>query len=129
MILVDSSAWVEFLRDTGSTVCERVANLLDGEVATCHPVRMEVLAGARGDRHLSDLRGLLGRGLLVQTVPGDYEEAASLYRACRREGETVRRLMNCLIAAHAIRSALPLLHADADFEALAHHSRLEIDPL
>ncbi len=46
MILIDTSAWVEFLRDTGSVVCNRVDSILDNEIATCHPVRMEVLAGA-----------------------------------------------------------------------------------
>ena len=44
MILVDTSAWVEFLRDTGSAVCGRVDDLLGGDIATCHPIRMEVLA-------------------------------------------------------------------------------------
>ena len=35
MILVDTSAWVEFLRDTGSTACDRVEALLGGESAVC----------------------------------------------------------------------------------------------
>ena len=56
---VDTSAWVEFLRDTGSPVCRRVDALLEGDMATCDPVRMEVLAGARDERHLHDLRRLL----------------------------------------------------------------------
>ncbi|CAN5171387.1 hypothetical protein BH18ACT4_BH18ACT4_05220 [soil metagenome] len=46
MILVDTSAWVEFLRDTNSPVCTYVDSLLDGDIATCLPIRMEVLAGA-----------------------------------------------------------------------------------
>ncbi|MGH9087184.1 MAG: hypothetical protein ACRDYZ_03600 [Acidimicrobiales bacterium] len=45
MILVDTSAWIESLRDTGGAVCARVDALLDDEIATCHPVRMELLAG------------------------------------------------------------------------------------
>ena len=44
MILIDTSAWVEFLRDTGSPVCQRVDDLLAGEIATCDVSRMEVLA-------------------------------------------------------------------------------------
>ena len=44
MILVDTSAWIEFLRDTGSPICKRVDDLLAAEVATCDVVRMEVLA-------------------------------------------------------------------------------------
>ncbi|HEY1733633.1 MAG TPA: PIN domain nuclease [Acidimicrobiales bacterium] len=104
MILVDSSAWIEFLRDTGSPACVRVDELLGGEIATCHPVGMDVLAGARDEGHLQSLRGLLARASVLPTVPADYEDAAALYRTCRRRGDTVRRLVDCLIAAHAIRA-------------------------
>ena len=126
MILVDTSAWVEFLRDTGSPVCERVDALLDSDVATCDPVRMEVLAGARDERHLYELRRLLARGTSVSTVPTDYEDAAAWYRTCRRNGDTVRKLVDCLTAAVAIRVDAELLHADADFEALARHTPLRL---
>lgn len=127
MILIDTSAWIEFLRDTRSGVCERVDALLDGGIATCHPVRMELLAGARDEQHLRDLRGLLARGSLIPTEPADYEEAGALYRACRRGGETVRRLIDCLIAATAMRTSTPILHSDRDFEVIARHTTLQLD--
>ena len=47
MIFIDTSAWIEFLRNTGSPVCTLVDELLDSEIAICDTVRMEVLAGAR----------------------------------------------------------------------------------
>jgi predicted nucleic acid-binding protein len=127
MILIDTSAWIEFLRDTRSHVCDSVDRLLDGEIAVCDPVRMEVLAGARSDEHLRDLRGLLARASIVATEPSDYEDAAALYRSCRRGGETVRRLIDCLIAAVAIKANIPVLHADADFDVLARHTRLRVE--
>lgn len=127
MILVDTSAWIEFLRDTGSAACVRVDELLADEIATCHPVRMEVLSGARDEGHLRDLRGLLSRATTVETLPTDYEDAAALYRTCRRRGETVRRLIDCLIAAHAIRARIALVHADADFDVLTRHAGLVVD--
>lgn len=126
MILIDSSAWVEFLRDTGSSVCSRVDALLGGEIATCDPVRMEVLAGGRDDRHLRDLRGLLARAVVLPTTPAHYEAAAALYRTCRRQGHTVRKLIDCLIAAHAIETEAELLHADTDFDVLARCTRLRL---
>ncbi len=126
MILVDTSAWIEFLRDTGSPVCARVDSLLAGDLATCDPVRMEVLAAARDERHLSDLRRLLARAVVLPTGPTDYEAGAALYRGCRRQGATVRRLMGFLIAAVAVRAEVPVLHADADFDALARHTALEV---
>ena len=127
MILIDTSSWIEFLRDTASPACARVDHLLGTEFAVCEPVRMEVLAGARDERHLSDLRRLLARGTLLATESTDYEEAAALYRTCRRSGETVRRAIDCLIAAIAIRIGTPVLHHDTDFDVLARHTPLQID--
>lgn len=129
MILVDTSAWVEFLRDTGSPVCEEVDRLLAGDLATCDPIRMEVLAGARDDAHLRDLRGLLGRASVLPTEPLDFETAAAFYRTCRRQGETVRKLIDCLIGAVAARYGAAILHADSDIEVLGRHTAVQIhDP-
>ena len=126
MILIDTSAWIEFLRDTGSTVCNHVDDLLSEEIAVCDVVRMEVLAGARDDSHLSSLRRLLARAETIPTLTTDYEDAAALYRQCRRRGETVRKLVDCLIAASAIREGVPVLHSDTDFEVLARHTDLQV---
>ena len=126
MILIDTSAWVEFLRNTGTSVCDLVDELLAGDIAVCEPVRMEVLAGARDESHLLSLRRLLARAAVIPVQPTDYEDAAALFRRCRRRGETVRKLMDCLIASVAIRAGVPILHYDADFDVLARHTELQI---
>ena len=127
VILIDTSAWIEFLRDTGSPTCNRVDTVLGGDIATCDAVRMEVLSGARDERHLHSLRRLLARAVAIPTEPADYDGAAALYRLCRREGETVRRLIDCLIGAVAIRADTSVLHNDADFDVLARHAGLRVD--
>ena len=38
MILIDTSAWVEFLRDTGSVISARVDAELDGDIAICDAI-------------------------------------------------------------------------------------------
>jgi hypothetical protein len=126
LILIDTSAWIEFLRDTGSPECQLVDELLGEEIAVCGPVRMEVLAGARSESHLLGLRRLLARAVSIDVQPADYETAAALYRQCNRRGETVRKLIDCLIAAIAIRTGVPLLHSDADFTVLERHTQLRI---
>ena len=126
MIMVDTSAWIEFLRDTGSPICKKLVRSLDKELAVSDPIRMEVLAGARSDAHLEQLRGLLARYTHVQATPSDYELAGVLYRRCRANGETIRKLIDCLIAAIAIRNNLPLLHMDADFDVLERHTELKV---
>ena len=125
MILIDTSAWIEFLRDTGSPVCLLVDELLSEEIAVCDAVRMEVLAGARDEFHLMDLRRLLARAVMLPTGPTDYEDAAALYRRCRRQGETVRKLIDCLIASIAMSAGASVLHQDADFGVLARHAGLQ----
>ena len=128
MILVDTSAWIEFLRDTGSEVCVAVDRSLDADLAICDAVSMEVLAGARNERHLTQLRGLLARTTMLPTTPADYDAAASMYRSCRAHGETVRKLIDCLIGAVAVRTGAEVLHADVDFSSLARHTELRLHP-
>ncbi|MCY3645483.1 MAG: PIN domain nuclease [Chloroflexota bacterium] len=126
MILADTSAWIEFLRDTGSPVCDLVDQLLDGDLTTCEAVQMEVLAGAKDEKHLQGLREMLARATLLPIYRTDYDDAAALYRRCRREGATVRKMLDCLVAAVAIRNGVPVLHEDRDFDALARHTELEV---
>ncbi len=120
---------MEFLRATGSSADRRVDRLLGSPagLVTTDVVVMELLAGARDDAHLSRLRRLLARCRFTPTEgPQDYEDAAEVYRACRRGGETVRALVDCLIAVVAMRAGASLLHADRDFDAIARHTALEL---
>jgi predicted nucleic acid-binding protein len=85
------------------------------------------LAGGRDERHLAQPRGLLARASVIPTEPTDYEVAAGLCRSCRRRGETVRKLIDCLIAATAIRTSTAVLQLDHDFEVLARPTPLQLD--
>lgn len=129
MILVDSSAWVEFLRGTGSAVHLHLRSELQGdaELACTDVVVMEILAGARGEEDRDRLRRLLyGLEFLAVDGPADYESAAEIYRLCRSGGETPRKLSDCLIAAVAIRNDAELLCDDADFDVIARHAPLRL---
>jgi len=127
--LIVTSAWVEFLRQTESPVSHEVRGLLDTDAAVTDPVVMEVLAGARDDRHLHDLRALLGRAERLACGAGDFEVAALMYRSCRQQGATVRKLVDCLIAAVAVRHGTAVVHADAGFDVIARHTALTVHPL
>ena len=128
MILIDTSAWIEFLRDRPGSIADAVEASLAADAATCDAIVMEVLAGARDEHNLAALRGLLARTVVLPIGPPDYERAAQLSRTCRRRGETVRKLIDCLIAAVAIAADVPLLHSDRDFEVLARHTGLRVHP-
>jgi len=128
VILVDTSAWIEFLRNSGSPVCNAVDDLLDDDLATCEVISMEILAGARDDTHLVGLRRLLARTRLLRITPADYDGAASLYRTCRLGGATPRSLVDCLIGSVALRTDAEILHADRDYTLLARQAPLRLHP-
>ena len=130
MILVDTSAWIELIRTTGHPAHVTLRHHLErrAPIATSEPVIMELLAGVATAAERSKLRARL-MALPRLTVRGlaDFEAAADLYRVCRRRGGTVRKLVDCLIAAVAIRERATLLHNDRDFDVLARHTRLRIE--
>ena len=132
MILPDTSAWVEFLRGTGSPTAERLREAItnDEQLATTEPVFMELLAGAVTPAEDAWVRRLPGTFTMLRCegLP-DYQAAALIFRACRARGRTVSSMIDCLIAAVAIRTESTLLHRDADFEAIAASSRLSLAEL
>ncbi len=119
MPLIDTSAWIEYLRDTNSRACNEVDRLLRLDPEICDVVRMEVLAGASDEQHVAQLEKLLARATSIKTEPVDYDNAAAIYRTCRKLGVTIRAQVDCLIAAIAIRTNTKLLHQDTDFDAIA----------
>ncbi len=129
MILVDTSAWVEYFRATGSAAAVEVRRLLAddaGQVAMCEPVAMEILSGAIDDStHLKLERLVNGLPAMAVDNAFDFRAAAEIYRVARHSGKTIRSLTDCLIAAVAIRHDARLVHRDADFDVIAEMTALE----
>jgi len=129
VILPDSSAWIEYLRGTGSPAHRRLATAVRApeDLAVTGPVRLEVLAGARDEGEAEELARLLGSARPLQVEdPSDYEAAAAIYRSCRRAGQTIGSISDCLIAAVAVRTGAELLHCDSDFELIAERVPLRL---
>lgn len=123
MILIDTSAWIEYFRATGSAAAVEVRRLLSTEsdrVAICEPIAMEMLAGANGDERSAKLERLVN-GLPSLRIDDalDFRSAATIYRTACRAGQTIRSINDCLIAAVAIRHGASIVHRDADFDAIA----------
>jgi len=122
VILVDTSAWVEYDRATGSPADARLSELIDqqGPIAVTEPILMEVQAGARDDQRQELLRRLLLRFHLLPFDPvADFDGAAVIYRRCRAAGITPRGMLDCMIAAVAWRTKVTLLAQDADLDRVA----------
>jgi predicted nucleic acid-binding protein len=130
VILADTSAWVEYDRATGSSVDERLSELIEtaGPVAVTEPVIMEVLAGARDNEREARLRALLLRfELLSFDAVADFDGAMRIYRRCRAAGVTPRGLLDCMIASVAWRREAALLAHDADLYRVAGVVEIAVD--
>lgn len=129
LILADSSAWIEYLRATESETDLRLDALLreGARVATTDLVLLEVLAGAQTQDKHDRWQGLLYACEYLRSQPPlDFEAGAAIYRTCRRGGETVRALSDCVIAAIAMRCRAAVLTKDRDFDTIARHVALEL---
>jgi len=122
-VIADTSAWIEYLRATGSRTHIRMRAALLREELIWVPdvVLQELLQGARNAAHFVRLELQLERlpalsGLSSRDLARD---AALLYARCRWQGLTIRSPNDCLVAASAIASDMPLLAHDRDFSAIA----------
>lgn len=130
MILADTSAWIELGRATGSPVHRRLRQLIaDGDdIAVTEPVVAEVAMGARSDEQEAALRALLERFHLLRFDPVvDFDSAVRIYRTCRKGGVTPRGLVDCTVAAVALRHGVPVLAHDTDLARIGQVMPLELD--
>jgi len=122
MHLIDTSAWIEYLRATGSKADAEVTRLIEATapIATTEPIIMELLAGARDAGNFRRLKAMTDGLPLMGLDPAcDYHEAAAIFRLARTGGRTIRSMADCLIAAVGMRRDATVVHFDADFDMIA----------
>ena len=132
MILLDTSALIEFLNRTGSPHDKAVETLIanDAEIAIAEITLTEVLQGIRSERDYREvLASLMTLPILSLNGHNSYIKAADLYRKCRSKGLTIRSTVDLLIAQAAIEHNAELLHNDRDFEAISSISSLRLYPV
>lgn len=117
MILVDTSAWIEFFRGDGE-LADRVDQLLDvNEVALCGPVVTELRRGLRGRAERQRVLPLLEGCHYLEPPARLWEDAGDLGYLLARRGVTAKTL-DLLIASHALSYDVPLLERDADYRRI-----------
>jgi predicted nucleic acid-binding protein len=129
VIVVDTSVWIDVLNGVASRRADLCVALIErGEpVALTDVVLTEVLQGLRSTREARTVERHL-RAFPILRLEGleDHVLAADLYRTARAAGVTIRKTLDCLIAAPCVRTGAPLLHDDADFDRLAGCTALRI---
>lgn len=118
MKLVDTSAWVEYLRAGTNDVAESVeALVLSDEAAWCDMVMLELWNGARGQEEKRKLADLSATAPRLETTDEVWKLAHRLASRCRDDGKTVPAV-DILVAACATYHKVELEHKDKHFEII-----------
>jgi predicted nucleic acid-binding protein len=125
LILVDTSVWVEVLRDRSGHAKAALETALDGDEAVlCRFHQLELLQGARDEREWRLLQEQLDAQVYLDLGQASWTAAARIYFDLRRTGKTVRSPIDCCIAQIAMDHDVLLLHRDRDFAVIS-----EVRPL
>lgn len=129
MIVVDTTVWIDFFNGAGTPEEIHLQQLIAAEtsVALTDLIFCEILQGIREDATFARTRSLLLLYPILRMEELEtFEHAARIYRTCRRQGLTVRKTIDCLIAALCIAEDAELFHKDADFGTIARVVPLRI---
>jgi len=128
MVIVDTSAWVEYFRNGLPTVVSKVDRCLDQDlVGIGDLVYCEVMQGIRSPRHRTEVSSLL-LSLPHFNMVGFHiaEKSAANYRFLRSKGVTVRKTIDVLIGTFCAEHGFQIVHHDSDFNLMAQHIGLDI---
>jgi predicted nucleic acid-binding protein len=117
VILVDTSAWIDFFRGKGSLADQVDDALATNEAALCGPIITELRRGLRSPSERRKVIPLLDGCHQLEQPAELWEEAGELGYVLARKGVTVKTL-DLLIATYALSHDLALLASDSDFDSM-----------
>jgi len=119
MIIVDTSVWIEVLRDRTGEVVQSFRRKISGEVyVLTRFAQLELLQGARDEYEWQRLENYLSTQFYIEAIGETWGEAARIYYELRKTGITINSPIDCCIAQIAIENHAFLLHKDQDFERI-----------
>ena len=128
MILVDTSVWVEVLRDKHGALVQAFRERIGTEICVFSRfTQLELLQGARDEQEWKRLDDYLSTQYYLEATGNTWREAARISFELRREGITLSSPVDCCIAQIAIESNVLLLHRDQDFEKIARFRPLAVE--
>lgn len=118
MVIVDTTVWVDYFRGFENAETDWLnAEAGRQRLGLTDLILCEVLQGVRDDLVLKRVERELLKFEVFETGGKDLAIAAARnFRTLRRQGHTVRKTIDCLIATFCLRNGHSLLHRDRDFD-------------
>ncbi len=126
MILVDTSVWIEVLRDKSGNVAKAFQERIgQGIIVFSRFIQLELLQGVKDEFEWQRLDEYLATQYYLEATGETWRQAARVYFDLRKSGKTVRSPIDCCIACIAMEAQALLLHRDRDFEVIGNIRSLE----
>ncbi len=127
MVIIDTSAWIEYLKDGIPLVVKKVDQCLEQDlVGIGDLVYCEIMQGIRSSRERSKVSSLLLSLPQFNMVGFSIaEKSAANYRLLRSKGVTVRKTIDVLIGTFCAEQGFQIVHNNSDFDLMAKHIGLE----
>lgn len=127
MVIIDTSAWIEYLKDGIPLVVKKVDQCLEQDlVGIGDLVYCEIMQGIRSPRERSKVSSLLLSLPQFNMVGFSIaEKSAANYRLLRSKGVTVRKTIDVLIGTFCAEQGFQIVHYDSDFDLMAKHIGLK----
>lgn len=123
MVLVDASAWIDYLRSGEGPLSNQLEKLLEeNRVALCGTAIAEVRQGLRSHEE-QDVLDLFETLPYLETTREDYNAAGALLAGLRHGGITIS-VMDGLMAQLALRHEIALLENDKHFNSVEGLERI-----
>jgi len=128
MVIVDTSAWVEYLQDGHAPVVKKVDDCLGQDlVGIGDLIYCELMQCIRSPQQRAQVSSLLLSLPQFEMVGfGIAEKSAENYRLLRSKGVTVRKTIDVLIGTFCAEHGFQIVHNDSDFTLMAKHIGLDI---
>jgi predicted nucleic acid-binding protein len=122
-VLVDSSVWIDFLRNNATPQTQLLEQLIAEreDLCICGFVFTEVLQGIKDEKKYVATKQHLSNLIYLEDDVSTFDLGATISRELRKQGLTIRNSIDCLIAATAIQHSCHLLDADRDDELMSQH--------
>lgn len=128
-MIVDTSVWIDFFNGDQNRQSDFLTDAVDSDktIYLHSIILMEILQGFRSERDHAAVKDiLLSFQFVIEDAVPDAIGSSDLYRTLKKQGITIRKSLDCLIAYAAIKNGLPLLHRDRDFDIIAKHTKLKL---
>ena len=123
MILIDTSIWIDFLREKENTQTAKFNEILDLKIpfGITGQIYQEVLQGASSEKDFNALKEYFETFRIYSPSHerDSYLRAAEIFFLCQKKGITIRSTADCLIVQIAREHGLKLFHNDKDFDNIA----------